>query len=529
MANLDVHNTRAWNDEHPAPGYMLDDVHQDARGNASVTRDLTPRKVIKEYLDNNPYGQKHGRVHHRARPLRESVVVCTADTTSKDVEKLLDTLEEELGVRCMYGHLHRDEGYLDKETGRPVRNYHIHVGYTNLVAGKLMHMDRKKMQQMQDVCASVLKMERGTPAKTTGRVHRERREHVQYLQQQAVIETAQKKTRELGTELIQLKERNQALAIENVELNSELATTHAAQQADAEALERLKRDPDLNLGPGLKTVEDLTTRLVETNRDLRQRIKDAGVGTPAIYKELKAIKTSDKPLPERLADMTKYVDKLLREYSPAVPTGAQRTSLGVPFNTRQRTPPPSTFHQALERERKWGKAQHAALGELNRAVRQFLIESGVARQADYQGWKKVLNDPDRTKQEKREAAIELLDDVRNRLVVAEAMNAVYRPLQDYCQARGISEKDIVEDIVTALEQQEQETFREHNLPPASTSSAEQASAAAPAEEPGGGGLGGPLLETHDSLVGHAAGPTKSWWDDEEKKKSRRRKQRIPGD
>ena len=161
LAGNQIHNARAWTDTHRAPGYLLRPEHVDPRGNEHVTLALTPRAVIDEYLATNEFGKKHGRVHHKARPLREAVIVCQESTTKRDMSRLMKVLEKDLGVRTMYGHLHRDEGRIDKKTGKVKRNYHIHFGYTNLVDGELVHMDQKKMQRMQDTCAKVLKMQRG--------------------------------------------------------------------------------------------------------------------------------------------------------------------------------------------------------------------------------------------------------------------------------------------------------------------------------------------------------------------------------
>lgn len=330
MAGNLIHNERAWSEDHPAPRYLLAPEHCDARGNQHIKTDLTPDRVIGEYLATNRYGRKHGRVHHKARPLRESVVVCKDTTGRQDVNRLMKSLESGLGVRCMYAHLHRDEGYISKKTGKPVLNYHIHVGYTNLVDGKLVHMDQEKMGRMQDICATALGMERGAPSKETKRPHlnhseyrrmaREKDEAVSEKQDQ--ISDKEEAGMRLEEEASMLWEENKSLKQENGRLEGQLEDMNEAREAEVTALARLKNDPDLDLGEGLDTIEDLATKLVEKNRELRQRLIDSKKGSPAIFRQLKELKTTDLPIPEKILAMTRFVDETVREDTAALPATA---------------------------------------------------------------------------------------------------------------------------------------------------------------------------------------------------------------
>ena len=325
-----IHNERAWSEDHPAPGYLLAPEHCDARGNQYIKTDLTPDRVIEEYLATNRYGRKHGRVHHKARPLRESVVVCKDTTGRQDVRRLMKSLESGLGIRCMYAHLHRDEGYISKKTGKPVLNYHIHVGYTNLVDGKLVHMDQEKMGRMQDICATALGMERGAPRKETKRRHlnpseyrrmaREKDEAV--IEVQGQLENEQKARRRVDDECNILDDENKTLRGEKVQLEGQINHMKATREAEVTTLARLKNDPDLDLGEGLDTIEDLATKLVEKNRELRQRLTDYKKGSPAIFHQLKELKTTDLPIPEKILAMTRFVDETVREDTPALPPTA---------------------------------------------------------------------------------------------------------------------------------------------------------------------------------------------------------------
>ena len=153
-----VHNARKFSEDHPEPDYLLPPALR--QRNIHIKTDLTADQVQDEYLTTTRFGQKHGRRHHKAKPIREAVIVCKMDTTENQVRMLMIALEDSLGVRPMYAHVHKDEGHIDEDTGKVKYNPHIHLGYTNLVNGELTHMNQRRMRQAQDICAAVLGMER---------------------------------------------------------------------------------------------------------------------------------------------------------------------------------------------------------------------------------------------------------------------------------------------------------------------------------------------------------------------------------
>ena len=339
LAGNQIHNARAWTDTHRAPGYLLRPEHVDPRGNEHVTLALTPRAVIDEYLATNEFGKKHGRVHHKARPLREAVIVCQESTTKRDMSRLMKVLEKDLGVRTMYGHLHRDEGRIDKKTGKVKRNYHIHFGYTNLVDGELVHMDQKKMQRMQDTCAKVLKMQRGDPAAVTKRKHLE---HGAYR----VLAIEQEKTQAITAEATTAREQ------------ADSATTRA------------------------ETAQEKKQDLVKANRELRKRLTDSGQARQEDHQALKRIKT-DPALTdaERIVAMAEYVDERLAHAEPPAPAVLVDVKQDVPEPVRYLNAAPSLGPAARElvgEKEKRQQAESAAQAANKRveAVEKALPETG---------------------------------------------------------------------------------------------------------------------------------------------------------
>ena len=351
LAGNQIHNARAWTDTHRAPGYLLRPEHVDPRGNEHVTPALTPRAVIDEYLATNEFGKKHGRVHHKARPLREAVIVCQESTTKRDMSRLMKVLEKDLGVRTMYGHLHRDEGRIDKKTGKVKRNYHIHFGYTNLVDGELVHMDQKKMQRMQDTCAKVLKMQRGDPAAVTKRKHLE---HGAYR----VLAIEQEKTQAITAEATTAREQAGS------------ATTQA------------------------ENAQQEKENLVKANRELRQRLKDSGQARQEDYQQVKRFMTdSTLSETERVKAATAYVDERTAHSPP--PTVEALTDLDTPLQAADHVSanPPRPLAPVITN-----------LVEANRELRQRLKDSGQARQEDYQQVKRFMTDSTLSKTERVKAA-----------------------------------------------------------------------------------------------------------------------------
>ena len=281
---------------HYSPAYILAPEHQDSRGNESIVTDLTPERVLEEYVTTTKFGQKHNRLHHKARPLREAVVVCQESTERADLERLRAALEEQLNIRVMYIHLHRDEGYIVKKTGKPKYNYHAHVGFTNLIEGKLTHFDRKQSVQAQNVCAEALGMERGKPKEETGKVHLAPGDYRRKAQEQEAAVVRATETVQDAADRCSVKERDASYAVQK----------------------SLEKQIDEHIAEN----EDL--KLVELNRQLREQLKQSGIAKQADYQALKKAKEDRyKEHEEKKAAMNQVVtdvkERLAKQGARVVP------------------------------------------------------------------------------------------------------------------------------------------------------------------------------------------------------------------
>ena len=115
-------------------------------------------------------------------PIRESVVVCKADTTMDELQDYCKACHEKWGITALQIHIHRDEGHYsdpkDKASWTP--NYHAHIvwDWMNHETGKSCKLNREDMSRLQDMVSEALGMERGKSKSETGHKHLERNDYI---------------------------------------------------------------------------------------------------------------------------------------------------------------------------------------------------------------------------------------------------------------------------------------------------------------------------------------------------------------
>ena len=140
-------------------------------------------------------------------PIRESVVNIKPDTTMNDLLKYTKKVQERWGIRAIQIHIHRDEGHYenpdDPSTWKPNLHAHIIWDWMNHDTGKSYKLGKKDMEELQDMAADTLEMERGQRKSETGREHLEHNDFILFQQKKQSaeldIEIAEKRDR-LNTE-----------------------------------------------------------------------------------------------------------------------------------------------------------------------------------------------------------------------------------------------------------------------------------------------------------------------------------------
>lgn len=107
------------------------------------------------------YQQAKGkRMHAKATPIREGVIVIKEDTTLDDLQRFARAVEDRWGIKALQIHTHKDEGYMHAKEWTP--NLHAHIVFLwtdeNGVTRKL---GRQDMVEMQTLLAESLQMDRG--------------------------------------------------------------------------------------------------------------------------------------------------------------------------------------------------------------------------------------------------------------------------------------------------------------------------------------------------------------------------------
>ena len=148
---------------------------------------------------------KNGKQKERngSSPIRESVVNIKPNTTMNNLLKYTDEVHKRWGIRAIQIHIHKDEGHYetpnDPTTWKP--NFHAHIiwDWMNHETGKSFKLDKKDMEQLQDMAAETLEMERGQRKAETGREHLEHNDFI--LSQQ------KKQSAELDIEIAEKRDK----------------------------------------------------------------------------------------------------------------------------------------------------------------------------------------------------------------------------------------------------------------------------------------------------------------------------------
>ena len=198
-----------------------------------LVKQKTGRKMQEKKV---PYVAKSGKTKERngSSPIRESVVNIKPDTTMDDLQKYTERVHERWGVRAIQIHIHRDEGHSenpdDPSTWKPNLHAHIIWDWMNHDTGKTFKLDKKDMEQLQDMAAETLEMERGQRKAETGREHLERTDLI--IQKQE--EKKQKNQKELEEQKAEIEKLAQASMFDKL-LNSGLSPAVRKAMEDEQA------------------------------------------------------------------------------------------------------------------------------------------------------------------------------------------------------------------------------------------------------------------------------------------------------
>jgi hypothetical protein len=109
-----------------------------------------------------------------------------------DLLKYTDKVHERWGIRAIQIHIHKDEGHYENPdnptTWKPNLHAHIIWDWMNHETGKSFKLGKKDMEELQDLAAETLEMERGKRKAETGREHLERNDFIIQKQENQIKE-----------------------------------------------------------------------------------------------------------------------------------------------------------------------------------------------------------------------------------------------------------------------------------------------------------------------------------------------------
>lgn len=263
MAQTSIHfqPVRGGSEEHNKREKELDYVHKERSSmNEYWQKDSQAARlaaITQNYLQKHP---RRTKLHAKATPIREAVVVIEDTTTMDDLQELAQRLQRRFGIEVFQIAIHKDEGYKNSKQQLKL-NLHAHLvaDWTDHEKGESIKLSRQDMAEMQTICAEVLGMERGKSSD---------KQHLSALQFKTKAE----------------EERAQMMEEENRKAARELEEARAKKaKAEKAAVEGLvvgtvtKISNRLGLGAEAKALKEVPQKIEEARRKgIQEGIQEAG-------------------------------------------------------------------------------------------------------------------------------------------------------------------------------------------------------------------------------------------------------------
>ncbi len=312
------------------------------------------------------YQQAHGKkLHAKATPVREGVVVIQKDTTMAQLLGAARRCEQEFGIQVQAISMHMDEGHYQEgptplQNGPWVGNYHAHITWSwyNWQTHTTCKLNRDDIAAMQTIFAQELNMERGIPSTKKGLSAiqfkvKKKQEQLATLEQQGKLATA--RAAKLQADIAALQEK-EAAAIEKVQAAEKAASreqfrSNAADvgarvmglfgrgaMAEAKA-DREARDAAVNaakIAQDARTAAEAAARRAKEEKDAYGREMYES-GHAEGYKAGRAsMSESIAPLQHQLAEKQATIDKLQGSRDERAETAEKELEDMVAWNPNMR-------------------------------------------------------------------------------------------------------------------------------------------------------------------------------------------------
>ena len=308
------HNTR----QKPTANSIFSREKNEYNNNALQAIELYKNELQKRQT---AYTQRTGKKLHKNTITHLSAIVNLDEKhTLNDLKKVAGYLEETLGTKVFQIALHKDEGYIDEETGEKHINYHGHlemIGLDEQGNSVRRKLTRSYLIQLQNKVSEILQMERGI------NYTKERKKRPKRLDTYEYKEYARRKARELKPVLQenkQLKKENEELKLSKKELEKEISELRKKMiefnknrekeftKEDYKYLSLLKRDLKTN------SAKEVYEKLEKYSQQIKYRMQKLKedlnyITTPVKNEEeFKDMVINNSILLERLNDKTNRIE-----------------------------------------------------------------------------------------------------------------------------------------------------------------------------------------------------------------------------
>lgn len=242
------------------------------------------------------YRAAHGKkMHAKATPIREAVVVIQEDTTIQQLRNACKQCEEKYGIVAMQIHTHRDEGHIDKD-GVWKANLHAHIvfrwyDYEHSTTRKLSRQD---MADMQSIFATNLEMQRGASS---------RKKHLSAIQEK--IKAERKKLKELVSSVEQKNDAERQKSKELQAAKQQLSSIEEQVKAEKQKLEELQAAVQ-KLAP-IKEANDTAKSYKEEADEAIERLDDALIKCEKLTKQRDLFEEKYKKFHRVLVEIITYM------------------------------------------------------------------------------------------------------------------------------------------------------------------------------------------------------------------------------
>lgn len=291
IASINFKKSTEWQIEHNVDKRPKYAIGKKDDGRDGVEYNTTPEfaKSLRNAMITNAmeaYKTKFKQTNQAKSYLWSAVVNLKESSTMQDLENLTAHINKKYGFQCYQIAIHRDEGHIDRDSGKKIMNYHAHLEFVTLdkETGKNRQRDLrgKEMSELQSEVAQILGMERGAEhykakqvAKSQGKKYKipKRIEPRAY----AVIKEREKDfiTLKQKAELIAKERDNMKQERDNI--SQDYHRLNALRKQDFETIEQMQKEIDelRKEREARKKAENERDELLKENAELRQELESS--------------------------------------------------------------------------------------------------------------------------------------------------------------------------------------------------------------------------------------------------------------